>query len=261
MKYLVVGDVITDVFIECGRASIAQEGTFLCGNHESETTLQGGAALVFQNLCNLIDQNSQAVLIANEGIQAKKVRYIHDGRILFRYDHLEYMHFWKAAQDRVEKDITKKATQYDMVIIADYGKGAVSQKVLDACAGAKHVILDPHPSRIPYSARITTYLPNRHEWDHHPVSDAETVLVTMDKEGLLEPATKNRWPSKNERPQTVIGAGGAFAAAFAVGENHYNDLDSKISTALSYVAKAMRNKYHATCSKEAGESFRLTYFP
>ena len=185
----------------------------------------------------------------NREITCEKDRYYVDGHLLFRGDSLSRSDLYHEEQEHLEINLAAEIHTADMVLIADYGKGTITERVLSICNGAKRVILDPHISRVPYKMfKPTTYMPNRHEWKKdRRMTPAEHVIVTSDKDGVVvhRDGDSRTYPSHNSQPNTVIGAGGAFMAAYAFASLHKPRFVEaiEIKFALDYVAEAMTSTW------------------
>ncbi len=254
MKCLVIGDLIYDVFVTCESAHLAQEGPFICANYKSEELFSGGAHAVYEN-ARLLFGDDVTRFITNPFISTTKHRYFVDGHEMFRIDTHEKSDHYAQGQATTEADVAEAICGYDVVLIADYGKGVVTDRLLALCNGAKKVFLDPHPSKIPYLFfKPTVYFPNRHEakieeesaegcttWDCRIVTK-DAAGVTLQKEASW---TETDYPSLNDHPRQVIGAGGAFMAAYAFVDCHQPESveEVKLKFASSFVAEAMTHKW------------------
>lgn len=243
MKVLVLGDSIIDVFVECESAHLAQEGPIVCANERERHQLSGGAGAVYQNCCTLFGEDN-VTYMNNGAIQTKKIRYYADGHLLFRVDQHKKFNDWEHGQKIIEHSLALNIHTYDIVLIADYGKGLVTDRVLAICHGAKKLLLDPHSSRVPYRhCKASYYFPNRLEWEIDGAkTPAEHLILTIDKNGVFY--YPHEYPSRNLQPNTVIGAGGALMAAFAyaIAEKGWEEVTA-IEFALKYVAEAMKQPW------------------
>jgi bifunctional ADP-heptose synthase (sugar kinase/adenylyltransferase) len=248
MKVLIIGDEIRDQFIPCERVHLAQEGPVLCANESTPHTYMGGSRLVHDNCVKLFGLDN-CTHDTNLLIWANKTRYYSGNHLLFRADSHHMPKGWYPAQEAFEERLARNIRSFDIVLIADYGKGSITQRVLQICNGASYVILDPHPSRIPYTDfKPNVYMPNAHEWEL--TEDAgwdrkgvEDVIVTEDSNGVTwYPEDKGpvHFSTRNSHPNTVIGAGGAFMAAYAYA---YAASKPCFSFALEHVAEVMKSQW------------------
>ena len=256
MKALIVGDTILDEFLPCDSIGLAQEGPFCTINGSAGVYIRGGANLVFRNLKALSGSQDAVLLETNHSASATKTRYCHNGSILLRVNH-NTKFARKELQQQLEQKLLRNIHDYDVVILSDYGLGTVSKRVLQISLGARHVILDPHPTRIPYDVRVSTYMPNRLEWKLDTEPEADLILVTQDRDGVWSPTLQKKWKAKIQAHQTVIGAGGAFCAAYAyasvlLGGSH----NEWVQFALDYVALAMQSAYVCVPESNSLKEFR-----
>jgi bifunctional ADP-heptose synthase (sugar kinase/adenylyltransferase) len=247
-----------DTFVECETTHLAQEAPVICANISKGKEYKGGAHAVREN-CDTLFGAAQVTFLTNVEIVSRKYRYYANDHLLFRIDEHRRNELADKIQEDLELELAKIIHTFDMVLIADYGKGTITQRVLDLCNGAKQVILDPHPSQIPYCFTPTIYMPNRHEWELSVKSGWSTphtlVIETCDTNGVnIHTGATVLWArnyaTKNTQPRTVIGAGGAFMAAYAYSKlAHIDDVDHNIKYALGFVAQAMKEPRRCVMEK------------
>lgn len=261
MKILTIGDMISDTFIKTDEAWLSDEGTHLCvTEYDQPFCCMGGAHLVHRNLKRLAP-TADIMLATNEYHISIKTRYLYEGRVVFRSDWYRADKDAEEAQEKLETWLAQRITSFDAVIIADYGKGTVTQRVLNICNGARQLFLDPHPTRIPYENPVSFYIPNALEYDLDRDMECTELIVTNDRHGVWMPRRGIRVPSQNPYPQTVIGAGGAFCAAFAIARLYNIGLENCLYFAQRWVKYAMDNPYICIPTKEQIEELRRETWP
>jgi bifunctional ADP-heptose synthase (sugar kinase/adenylyltransferase) len=255
VKILVIGDTIMDTFVECNSTHLAQEAPIVCANVSKVKEYKGGAHAVREN-CNALFGAPQVTFLTNVEILSRKRRYYTKDQLIFRVDEHHRNEMADKIQEDLEIELAKIVHSFDMVLIADYGKGTVTDQVLNLCNGAKQVILDPHPSQIPYHFTPTVYMPNRYEWALSVTNGwarpHALVIETRDTNGVNvhTGVTIRNYPTKNTHPRTVIGAGGAFMAAYAYSKlAHMDDISHNIKYALGFVAQAMKEPHRCVMEK------------
>lgn len=229
VRVLVVGDVMLDQFI-WGRVSrISPEAPVPVVDFERESFMPGGAANVARNLtalggrCQLVgvvgrDPAAAQLrrLLAADGVEA-------DGLVPLRSRHTTTKTRIVAGQQQVTRldretrgdldgaDVTRLLAQAttqlgaaDGVIVGDYGKGAVSQAVLDALRAqcresGRWISLDPKPVHPLQVGGLSLLTPNRKEAfelagesdttrSAHPLQDRQLMRVAEKLMRDLSPA-------------------------------------------------------------------------
>lgn len=240
-RILVVGDVMLDHFIWGNVRRISPEAPVPVVEVAKETSFPGGAANVARNLATFtkhaslmgrVGKDGEARklrdLLAEEGVQTKpliespalptisKTRIIARQQQVVRVDRENIDKLTSVELALARKRLHALLPQIDAIIIEDYGKGFVTQALVEmivseAAASRKLVTVDPSP-RNPLQWRgVTLVKPNRIEAfaaagidDHHrpvaPEKDAEllavgdkllahwqvpNVLITLGEQGMI----------------------------------------------------------------------------
>jgi rfaE bifunctional protein kinase chain/domain len=192
-KVVVVGDVMLDRFIYGKVSRISPEAPVPVVEVLRESSYPGGAANVARNLqpfcqavhiCGLTGEDGHALelrqLIESEGVEAGllvrsaafgttvKTRIIARQQQVVRVDRERRQppppEVLQAALERLES----VADEVDAVILEDYGKGFLSQEMVDAVAGlfrqrGKILTVDPNPGNPLSWHGMTAIKPNRLE--------------------------------------------------------------------------------------------------
>ena len=265
-RILVIGDVMLDHFIWGNVRRISPEAPVPVVEVVRETSFPGGAANVARNLAPFTAHASlmgrvgrdQAAgdlqtLLAEEGIRtdtllrSETIPTISKARIIARQQHVvrvdrEQIEKLNAAElAEVREKVTAALPDVDAIIIEDYGKGFVTQPLVDeivalATPAGKLVTVDPSP-RNPLSwTGVSLVKPNRVEAfaaagaeDHHralpPEKDDEllavgaallakwavpAVLITLGEQGMMlfrPDAAPHHIPTRAREVYDVSGAG------------------------------------------------------
>ncbi|MFC1855938.1 D-glycero-beta-D-manno-heptose-7-phosphate kinase [Thermodesulfobacteriota bacterium] len=209
-RVLVVGDVMIDQFIYGSVERISPEAPVPVVAVEDETFMLGGAANVLHNIkglkgsstvCGIIGTDiygKQAKslfrkvkaptdgLVEVEGrVTTKKTRIIAHSQQVVRFDKEVKKDISKKILNKLISYIKSNITEFDAVIISDYGKGVVTKElaahVVDICIKNNRVIIiDPKTNHLDYYKKITSMTPNHHE------AAAATGIEIRDEKSLLK---------------------------------------------------------------------------
>lgn len=265
-RILVIGDVMLDHFIWGNVRRISPEAPVPVVEVVRETSFPGGAANVARNLAPFTAHSSlmgrvgrdQAAgdlrkLLAEEGIRtdtlllSDTIPTISKARIIARQQHVvrvdrEQIEKLSASElSEVREKVAAALPEVDAIIIEDYGKGFVTQALVDeivalASPAKKLVTVDPSPRNPLNWAGVSLVKPNRVEAfaaagveDHHravaPEKDDEllavgsallgkwkvpSVLVTLGEQGMMlfrEGGAPHHIPTRAREVYDVSGAG------------------------------------------------------
>lgn len=193
VRVLVVGDLMLDQFLWGNVSRISPEAPVPVVVFERESFMPGGAANVARNLADLgsqvdlygvvgRDQNGKQLLrlleeqrIGHEGIVALsqrptsvKTRIIAHQQQVVRLDRESKDGVPERVHAQLANSLEEMIPGVDAVIIADYGKGVVTQTLLDriktVCrANGTWLSLDPKPVHRLRLSRLSLITPNRKE--------------------------------------------------------------------------------------------------
>ncbi len=273
-RILVVGDVMLDRFVRGKVGRISPEAPIPVVEVTEESVFAGGAANVARNLaafgiasgvCGVIghdrDGTTLGQLLRKDGIDTRgllvesrvptivKMRVIARQQQVVRVDWEKPVRLGKSGEARLFAHLERAVKEYDAVIIEDYGKGLVTQKLLKAVFAAgqragKPVAVDPNPRNPLDPTGATVVKPNRLEafaaagrTDDGGMRDAEQagaelaerwgvaqLLMTLGEDGMLlfERGKKPyHTPTRAREVFDVSGAGDTaiafYVAALAAG--------------------------------------------
>ena len=192
-RVLVVGDVMLDQFISGSVARISPEAPVPVLNFQRESFMPGGAANVARNLTALevstelfgaVGQDEAATRLKTllktqrvgcRGLVASstrtttvKTRIVAHQQQLVRIDRETRDDLNGLLTRRLLAAITRQLLQADAVIVGDYGKGVVTQALLDGIksvcrAQGRWLSVDPKPVHLLKLAGLSLITPNRKE--------------------------------------------------------------------------------------------------
>ena len=211
---LVIGDLILDEFIWGNVRRISPEAPVPVVEVESESLRLGGSANVVNNLialgckvslCGVVgqDENAEKLLgILDEmnvdcsGIVKKKdrptaikTRVIAQHQQIVRFDREKPSLISDYSRNKIVDYVKKGLKDIDAVIISDYGKGVISEKILSKIIPYINekkipIAVDPKPINFPYYQGVTVITPN-----HHEASTAAEIEAENQKE-IISAGTK-----------------------------------------------------------------------
>jgi len=270
-RVLCIGDVMLDRFVMGRTTRISPEGPHPVFEPEAERNIPGGAANVACNIaalgvhCTLVgvagedaefEELSRAlaeipglvpVLFADaERETTVKTRYRVDGQTLLRVDRESAQPLSSSLEEKLIASVLKELGKSDALVISDYAKGLITDRVLsEVMAAARQagipVVVDPKAadfSRYKGASLLTPNLAETRRATALPlasdieIADAgeqlrrdamvDALLITRGAEGLTLVAGGNTNPvhipaSPVRTLFDVIGAGDTVAAVMAIG--------------------------------------------
>lgn len=210
MKVLVIGDSCIDKFVygECNR--ICPEAPVPVFNPIEQKSNGGMAKNVFNNLASLA-KNWDIDLVTNEDeITKTRLVDIKTNQMLLRVDEDD-------SCKRVKNDIITRLGDYDAVVISDYNKGFLTERIIQ-------YLIDKYPLSFIDSKKIfdkwineTTFIKiNEFEFDKNQKylkNYKGNLLVTLGENGVKYNDTIIP-PQRKAEVSDLSGAGDTFFAAF-----------------------------------------------
>lgn len=257
---MIVGDVILDHFLWGDVDRINPEAPVPILRVMHENSAPGGAANAAANVASL---GAKATLIGYVGKDDKageldallrklkiksnlvatgkptstKVRAIARGQQLLRLDYEDDEEPSKRVRDALLSQVRKFMGRVDAVLISDYGKGVVTERVLELLTDSKKrcpvITVDPKPSNMDLYANVTLITPNTKEASasvRRPITDDESlrevgrglsdrlnsnVLITRGEHGMscfCREGTDFDLPTQAKEVIDVTGAGDTVIA-------------------------------------------------
>lgn len=297
-KILVVGDVFLDRYIYGKVERLNPEAPVPILHAQREEDATGGAGNTAKNAATLgaaaicigicgRDSAADAVLAAakTEGYDLMlirdsrvptsiKKRYVVGGQQLLRVDYETILEPEGVVEDELIAAITAHAGTVDAIIVSDYAKGAITERVAQALMNAmkEHdipMMVDAKPSRAPYFTGATYMSPNKkeaHEYLGLNIHDNSgkkahelaamvsssfdtTVFLTLAAEGMYvqERDGKGEYVSTNyvHEDEVVDTSGCGDTAAVAI-------VLSRLAGATLSEAAEIGNAAGATVARKAG---------
>lgn len=240
-KILVIGDHIKDKYVFGKVERISPEAPVPVFKKTREETRVGGAGNVAQNIESL----GGHLYYFHAPKEITKTRYISDSHHLLRVDEEDITkHIYT---NHESKSIISTAKYVDIIAIQDYGKGTITQYLMDLLKPYKHKILvDPIPVNRDLYRGVNLITPNDIEVKQMTgeidyikgarklVSDLETkVLVTRGEKGmtLVTKDEVTEYPTIKSEIRDVTGAGDTVLATLAVYLSEGKSLDEAIKQA------------------------------
>ena len=265
-RIVVIGDLMLDRFIWGEVSRISPEAPVPVVHVERESAYPGGAANVVRNLLPFSSNATVAgvtgsgpegamlleayraagidtthIMPSNEVQTIVKTRVVARGQQVVRIDHERVAAISEALAGKITSVLLTLASEADGIIFEDYGKGLLSQRMVDRVTAAAReksacITVDPNPHNPLAWPGATLVKPNRTEalhvagvrddsmdWnDMEMVSHladklrskwgCEAILMTMGEEGMLlceetAGATVRQTPSRAREVFDVSGAG------------------------------------------------------
>ena len=269
---LIVGDVGLDEYVLGDVSRISPEAPVPVLDVKSEDSRLGLAANVAQNVASLGgdpillavvgDDNTRSQfegLLKEAGVEPKylvsdpsrpttrKLRVMAEHHHIVRVDYEKKKFLSKQVEDQLLADFDKYVEQADGVVLEDYAKGVLSERVcrhiIESCQKLnKKVFVDPHPSTpMSYYAGADVMTPNREEalklsrlnaddlhWNENTIFEvgsklkselqSENMIITLGKEGMLlfEKDGARKLPTYARQVFDVAGAGDTVIAALTL---------------------------------------------
>lgn len=191
-KLLVIGDVVLDRYVFGKVERLNPEAPVPVLHAKKEASATGGAGNTAKNAAMLgatttlisvvgNDQTASEIKAAaeREGYRAvliqdpsrpsiEKKRYLVGSQQMLRVDYEETHNVEGAVEDQLIAAINEHAQQATGILVSDYAKGVVTEKVAQAIMAAANqqnipVMADVKPSHIPFFTGVTYISPNRKE--------------------------------------------------------------------------------------------------
>ena len=265
---MVVGDLMLDRYLWGSVSRISPEAPVPVVELSGETTRLGGAANVAGNISSLgartrlvgvvgddehgkriiselekLSIPPRAVLVDSRRPTTVKTRIIAHSQQVVRTD----MESRAELEPQLEDDLARVAAESlsgaDAVVISDYGKGVLTDKVLrsitsEARKAGVPVCVDPKETRVMSYSGVTVVTPNQHEagfaygrrivdektllevgWGLSHKLGCDAVLITRGEKGMSlfeKDGVHTHFPTVAREVFDVTGAGDTVVSAFAL---------------------------------------------
>ncbi|NPA51852.1 MAG: D-glycero-beta-D-manno-heptose-7-phosphate kinase [Aquificae bacterium] len=234
-KILVIGDVMLDKYLWGNVERISPEAPVPVFEVQRETVNLGGACNVANNI-SALDAKAYIIGVIGKDINGKilkqllrekgiesilvedserpttiKTRVIAVSQQLIRIDRESKVKLSVEIEKEILHKIDSVIDKVDAVIVSDYGKGVITQKVMDKLlSSGKMIFVDPKPSNCHLYKNVTIMTPNKKEAYQCAKTDQDSNVEVVGKK-IMEYLNIN---------QLLITLGAEGMALFE-GENTY----------------------------------------
>lgn len=312
IRALCIGDLMLDRFIDGTVSRISPESPVPIIQLSGTQSVPGGAANVARNLsalgsnCTLIGVvgddaaghelgtllsacgRIDPVLVVDHGrATTEKVRFVASGQHLLRADREDAGNVSDQAADAILRCVAERIDDYGVVILSDYAKGVLSDRVIAgiidvARAASVPVVVDPKSVRIARYAGATVVTPNAQEATAATgieirtdddarraaermlyESGVEAVLLTRSEHGMLLVGADGHVSHVEASAREVfdvVGAGDTVVATLAlcVGTGLALERSARIANAAAGVVVSKHGTATLTRSELINELSRLS---
>jgi D-beta-D-heptose 7-phosphate kinase/D-beta-D-heptose 1-phosphate adenosyltransferase len=269
IKALIIGDLMLDEYLWGKADRISPEAPVQVVDVKREDLRLGGAGNVANNLaamcckvslCSVIGGDENGAILRRaftgkgvdvEGVfedpqrmTSKKTRVLAANQQIVRIDretrddiHAEY-------EEKIVRFVTERGSEWDVILVSDYLKGVLTQRVLDTVidVGRRQgipVVVDPKGNDYTKYRSATIITPNRKEAEtasHIPITDEkslnaaaarllnaggyEALLITRSAEGMslyMRDGSITHLPTVAREVYDVTGAGDTVVASLGIG--------------------------------------------
>jgi len=280
-KILVIGDLMIDHYLWGSCERISPEAPVQVINVDNESTVLGGSGNVINNLkalgaqvdvisvigdcetsdelkilLNDINVNSKYLITQKDRITSKKSRIIAAQQQVVRYDRESTDEISTKSQTTILNTFKKIITNYDAVLLSDYGKGVLTADLTQSLIAIandnnKKVLIDP--KGLDYSKYKGAYLltPNKKEASeatqinvHDDATltqaitqlktncDLDVSLITLSEQGVaIYDDTLRTHPTVAREVFDVTGAGDTVLASLGFALSCGLDIDNSVEFA------------------------------
>lgn len=236
---VVIGDVLIDHDIVLKTTRSSPEGHWPICEVEKQESRPGGAGAVCEMVKGL---GGHAVLFGSKKDNSLKTRYFLDGKQVFRVDKDNCKPLDPLHEDRLLELVPRHFSNLDYVLVADYGKGVITDKLWRGLLGTGlKIIVDPARNKpLDWYRGAYALCPNRAEAGGcKTLSEAIAVsrrirqhyprlCLKLDHDGMIAAGDgQSAHIAAKEFPATfpldVCGAGDMVLAALGVALTHGRD--------------------------------------
>jgi rfaE bifunctional protein kinase chain/domain len=235
-KIIVIGDVMLDKYIWGSVKRISPEAPVQVVDVARESYTAGGAANVAMNVAALGGKaeilgivgndpakNSLLRLLEKKGIAVKgmithakkptiqKVRIIAQNQQLLRVDYENKDYVSDKDEQKIIAYISKTIRNYDAVIVSDYAKGIITERVMKAIVKLakeckKPLIVDPKPKHFAFYSGATLITPNTKEaYEAAAIDEAASERIIEVGEKLKKISGSNILITRGEKGMSLFG--------------------------------------------------------
>lgn len=207
VRVLCVGDIMLDRYLYSNVSRISPEGPVPVARVVHTENIAGGVANVARNIaslgaqvtvCGVIGDDAagkdlesslagdnrvkSSFIVTNQRPTTEKVRFVSQGQQLLRADQEDASPLSGELEDRLLAMLQEEISQCNALVLSDYAKGVLTQKVLEKAIQLAHqrqipVIVDPKSSDLSRYTKASVITPNAKE-----IFEATGIKVTSDQE-------------------------------------------------------------------------------
>jgi D-beta-D-heptose 7-phosphate kinase/D-beta-D-heptose 1-phosphate adenosyltransferase len=296
-KILVVGDIILDKYITGKIRGISPEAPVPIVDVEGEYFSLGGCSNVAANIKSLIPDIKVDIcgMISNDfgGLEIRrlldkakinhdnmfftekhptilKTRIVSDNKQLIRFDIEHKNNVDNQDRAKIVTRLNKIACNYDIIVVSDYNKGFVCDKIMDTLRISKEkakIIVDPKKKDFSIYKNVDFITPNKREFEtamNIQVEDIEhakrlsremlerysikNIVLTLSENGILftNSDISDNYDAIHKEVVDVCGAGDIVVAALAA--FLANKIDIEDSIYLANIAAGISVLKFGTCT-------------
>lgn len=172
MRVLVIGDSITDEYCYVTPLGKASKENVLATHRQREESFHGGVWAA----ANHVRSFCKEVVICTGTKDTIKRRYVEENSLRKIYE----VQSTRDLHNRTDADISA----YDVVIVADFGHGCMTQKMIDrVSAEAQFLAVNAQTNAANHGYNLITKYPKA---DYIVIDDPEARLAAVDRDGHIE---------------------------------------------------------------------------
>jgi rfaE bifunctional protein nucleotidyltransferase chain/domain len=218
LKVLVVGDAIIDEYVFCRAYGMASKSASIAAQFQREEAHAGGAMAIANHVAGFCESvalvtclgalDSREELIRSslkpnvtptfhsrpDAPTTTKRRYVHSFLLtkMFELTHFNDEPLSAEIAEAVADDLRARASESDLVIVADFGHGLFSQSVIEALAGnARFLALNAQTNAVNYGFNPVTRWPRA---DYVSIDSEEAHLAYGDRNAPLDDVLEHLAP-------------------------------------------------------------------
>lgn len=234
----------------------------------------------FMHLCDKIKINSDNIVFY-EGITTTKSRVIINEYQVARYDYEQNIDDAKVYQEIYDKIDSIDFSLIDAIIVSDYRKGVIDQKVMDILKSKNTlIIVDPKPGNESFYKNVDYITPNFKEFmliiketnKEYVESNLDNIsrefieqyslaglIITMGDKGAyyMDNNSYGYVETNSKEVVNLIGAGDTFVSAFTLSFCSSGSLMDSINFANRVAGIVISDKFTSVCYKKDVIKFSL----
>ncbi|MFN4227222.1 MAG: bifunctional heptose 7-phosphate kinase/heptose 1-phosphate adenyltransferase [Candidatus Ratteibacteria bacterium] len=270
-KILIIGDIILDHYIFGDVERVSPEAPVPVVEVKNESFFAGGAGNTSLNIKDmdgnvflisaigkdkngkilekvLIDKKIEFFLLKRNIPTTVKTRIIAKNQQIVRLDIEKVKQLSRKEEEEIKKIILKKIDQIEIIVVSDYGKGLITENIIEFLKKfKKRIIVDPKPENFKFYKDVFCITPNKNEAilgigktnvkDFKGIIktgieilnflESENLIITLGKDGMIVFKNKSEIyhiPSIAKDVYDVTGAGDTVCGIFSLYLSVSNDI-------------------------------------